>query len=63
MNRLALLDRIQSLAEIPNLASFRLHALKGDRRGQFAMTVNGPWRVCFTFGNGDAYNVEIVDYH
>jgi proteic killer suppression protein len=40
-----------------------LHKLKGDREGQWAMTVNGPWRICFEFRRGDAYSVELVDYH
>jgi RelE-like toxin of type II toxin-antitoxin system HigB len=45
------------------LRSVGLHALKGDRRGQWAIAVNGPWRICFRFKGGDAYEVEIVDYH
>ena len=51
------------LLGISPLASVRLHRLKGIRKGQWAMTVNGPWRICFEFRKGDAYNVEIVDYH
>jgi proteic killer suppression protein len=57
------LNAAQSLADIGPLASVGLHKLKGDRKGQWAMTVNGPWRICFEFRKGDAYNVEIVDYH
>ncbi len=45
------------------LAGVGLHKLKGDRKGQWAMSVNGPWRICFEFRKGDAYNVEIADYH
>ena len=41
----------------------RLHALRGDRLGQHAIAVNDQWRVCFRFENGDAYDVEICDYH
>jgi toxin HigB-1 len=52
-----------SLHDLSPLKSVGLHKLKGDRKGQWAMTVNGPWRICFEFRNGDAYNVEIVDYH
>ena len=37
--------------------------LSGDRKGQWAMTINGPWRLCFRFENGDAYDVEFCDYH
>jgi proteic killer suppression protein len=45
------------------LRSVGLHRLKGDRRGQWAITVNARWRICFEFQRGDAHNVEIVDYH
>jgi proteic killer suppression protein len=41
----------------------RLHALEGDRKGQHAIAVNDQWRVCFRFIDGDAYDVEICDYH
>ena len=61
--RLQLLDAMQSLDEIPSLASIGLHRLKGARRNEWAMTINGPWRLVFEFRRGDAYNVEIVDYH
>ena len=63
MARLQLLDAVQSMREIPSLASIGLHKLKGARRSQWAMTINGPWRLVFEFRDGDAYNVEIVDYH
>lgn len=61
--RLQLLDAMQSLDEIPSLASVRLHKLKGGRRDQWAVTINGPWRVTFEFRKGDVFDVEIVDYH
>jgi toxin HigB-1 len=61
--RLQLLDAMQSVREVPSLASVGLHKLKGDRRSQWAMTINGRWRLAFEFMDGDAYNVEIVDYH
>jgi plasmid maintenance system killer protein len=38
-------------------------AMTGDRQGQWAMTVNDRWRICFEFRKGDAHEVEIVDYH
>lgn len=63
MARLQLLDAVQSMGEIPTLASIGLHKLKGDRKGQWAMTINGPWRLVFRFRDGDAYDVGIVDYH
>ena len=63
MARLQLLHAAASLEDIPPLRSVGLHALTGDRQGQWAMTINGPWRICFTFKDGDAWDVEIVDYH
>ena len=41
----------------------RLELLLGDRAGQHSIRVNDQWRVCFVWRNGDAYDVEIVDYH
>ena len=43
-------------------ASNRLEALRGNRSGQHSIRVNDRWRVCFRFENGDAWDVEIVDY-
>ena len=60
---LAMLEAATSLADISPLKSVGLHALKGSRKGQWAMTINGPWRLCLWFKDGDAYDVEIVDYH
>ncbi|MBI3514972.1 MAG: type II toxin-antitoxin system RelE/ParE family toxin [Proteobacteria bacterium] len=61
--RLQLLDAVSRLEQIPALGSIGLHKLRGDRRGEWAMTINGPWRLVFTFRDGDAYGVDIVDYH
>ncbi len=63
MELLAALDAASSLGELSPLKSVGLHKLKGTRKDQWAMTINGPWRLCFRFENGDAWNVEIVDYH
>lgn len=41
----------------------RLEVLKGDRQGQYSIRINEQWRVCFHWLEGDAYDVEIVDYH
>jgi proteic killer suppression protein len=41
----------------------RLHALKGDREGQYSISINDQWRICFRFSDGDAYDVDIADYH
>jgi toxin HigB-1 len=41
----------------------RLHPLAGDREGQFSISVNDQWRICFRFEDGDAFDVEFCDYH
>jgi proteic killer suppression protein len=41
----------------------RLHKLVGDRQGQYAIAINDQWRICFRFVDGDAYHVEVTDYH
>lgn len=43
--------------------SNRLHELKRDRKGQYSISINDQWRICFRFKDGDAYDVEITDYH
>jgi proteic killer suppression protein len=53
-------SRVEDLRQPP---SNRLEALKGDRRGHWSIRINDQWRVCFRFSAGDAYDVEIVDYH
>jgi toxin HigB-1 len=57
------LNVAKTLGDLSPLKSVGLHKLKGERRNQWAMTVNARWRICFEFRNGDAYEVEIVDYH
>jgi proteic killer suppression protein len=61
--RRAALDAATSLDDLSPLKSLALHKLSGARKNQWAMTINGPWRVCFRFEDGDAWDVEIVDYH
>jgi proteic killer suppression protein len=60
---LAALDAASSLNDLSPLKSIGLHKLKGGRKAQWAMTINGPWRLCFRFADSDAWDVEIVDYH
>jgi proteic killer suppression protein len=60
---LAALNAATSLQSLSPLRSVGLHKLKGRRKGQWAMTVIGPWRICFRFADGHAHDVEIVDYH
>ena len=57
------LNVAKTLQDLSPLKSVGLHKLKGERKRQWAMTVNGPWRICFEFRKGNAHNVEIVDYH
>ena len=57
------LNVAKSLNDLSPLKSVGLHKLSRDRKGQWAMTVNDRWRICFEFRKGDAYEVEIVDYH
>ena len=57
------LNVAKALNVFGQLNSIGLHKLKGNRQGQWAMTVNRRWRICFEFKDGDAFNVEIVDYH
>jgi proteic killer suppression protein len=56
------LNVAQTLQDLSTLRSVGLHKLKGDRAGQWAMTVNARGRICFSFRKGDAHDVEIVDY-
>lgn len=46
-----------------NRPSFRLHPLKGERKGQWAVTVRANWRIVFSFAGGNAVDVDLVDYH
>jgi len=57
------LNVAKSRADLSPLKSVGLHKLKGERKNQWAMSVNARWRICFQFRDGDAYDVEIVDYH
>ena len=63
LDLLSALNVASTLQDLSPLKSVRLHKLKGDRKGQWAMTVNARWRICFLFRKGDAHDVEIVDYH
>ncbi|MBA16464.1 MAG: plasmid maintenance system killer [Sphingomonas sp.] len=63
LNRLKLLNRACTMDDLRNPPGNRLHALKGDRAGQHSISINTQWRICFVWKDGDAYDVEIVDYH
>ena len=61
--KLLYLHRARTLEDLKVPPGNHLEALKGDRRGQHSIRINDQWRVCFTWKNGDAHDVEIVDYH
>ena len=61
--RLMQLDGATRIEDLRLPPSNRLEALAHDRAGQWSIRINEQWRVCFRFKNGDAYDVEIVDYH
>ena len=60
------LDMLNSAVAVTDLLSppgNRLEAMKGNRKGQYSSRINDQWRVCFTWTDGEACDVEIVDYH
>jgi proteic killer suppression protein len=61
--KLLLLSTATSLADLRVPPGNRLEALAGDRAGQHSIRINRQWRICFRWTGGDAYDVEIVDYH
>lgn len=63
LRKLRMLHRAQTLQDMKVPPGDRLESLKGDRKGQYSIRVNNQFRVCFTWRSGDAFEVEIVDYH
>ena len=61
--KLQMLHRAVRLDDLRIPPNNRLEALKRDRKGQHSIRINDQWRVCFRFDQGDAWDVEIVDYH
>jgi len=61
--KLALVDTAATVEDLRVPPGNRLEALQGDREGQHSIRVNSQWRICFVWKDGDAYKVEIVDYH
>lgn len=61
--KLALLDAATSLEFLYSPPGNRLELLQGDRKGQHSIRINDQWRVCFTWKDGDAFDVAIIDYH
>ena len=63
LRKLVLLDAVESLEDLRVAPGNRLEKLTGDRSGQYSIRINDQWRVCFRWKEGDAQDVEIVDYH
>lgn len=63
LRKLLLIHAAESLNDLRVPPGNRLEKLIGNRAGQYSIRVNDQWRVCFRWSNGDAYDVEIADYH
>lgn len=61
--KLRMLGNAAVLDDLRIPPSNRLEALKGGRKGQYSIRINDQWRICFRWADGDAHDVEIVDYH
>jgi proteic killer suppression protein len=61
--KLKYLDAAATLVDLKVPSGNQLEALKGDRKGQYSIRVNQQWRLCFRWNAGEAFEVEIVDYH
>ena len=61
--KLRMLNNAHSLQDLRVPPANRLEKLKGDRAGKHSIRINERWRICFRWQGGDAYEVEIVDYH
>ena len=61
--KLYYLHRARSLQDLRVPPGSRLEGLRGNRAGQYSIRINDQWRICFTWIDGDVYDVEIVDYH
>ena len=59
---LAHLDRAEKPSDL-DLPGYRLHPLKGDLKGMWSVTISGNWRIIFRLEDGDAFDVDLVDYH
>ncbi|MEQ8152292.1 MAG: type II toxin-antitoxin system RelE/ParE family toxin [Smithellaceae bacterium] len=61
--KLQMLDNAYTLEDLSSPPGNRLEALRGNRKGFWSTRINDQWRICFRFENGDAFDVEIIDYH
>ena len=63
LRKLLILDAAEELTDLRIPPGNRLEKLSGDRAGQYSIRINDHWRICFRWSDGDADDVEIVDYH
>lgn len=63
LRKLEYIEHATCLDDLKVPPSNRLHELSHDRRGQYSIAINDQWRIGFRFVDGDAYDVEIIDYH
>ncbi len=63
VRKLEYIDFATGLDDLKVPPSNRFHELERDRKGQLSISVNDQWRICFRFVDGDAYDVELTDYH
>ena len=63
LRKLRMLANAVDLADLRSPPANRLEKLSGDRQGQHSVRINDQWRICFVWRDGDAYDVEICDYH
>ncbi|MFA6422749.1 MAG: type II toxin-antitoxin system RelE/ParE family toxin [Candidatus Buchananbacteria bacterium] len=63
LRKLWMLDAAETINDLRIPPANHLEQLKGNRRGQHSIRINEQWRICFKWHQGDAYNVEIIDYH
>ena len=61
--KLEILEAAEALEDLRRPPSNHLERLSGDRKNQYSIRINKKWRIAFTWENGNAYHVEIVDYH
>jgi proteic killer suppression protein len=61
--KLLYLNSVRTLRDLLQPPGNKLEALKGNRRGQHSIRINDQWRICFRWQDGNAFDVEIVDYH
>ena len=63
LRKLVLLDAAEAVQDLRVPPGNRLEKLHGNRSGQYSIRINDQWRICFRWSDGDAFDVEIVDYH